>query len=439
MPSLHRKLSPSSSDRWMNCAGSIALIGDESSPTNQAAMMGTAAHKILQTCRENGILDASLYAGYTVLVFSGDGEEAEIYAPDQPAFPNGPREGWFMFPVDQKMVDGVQMAIDEIERVRAEMYSPEEFTERFLDMSWLDPRLGGTADDTLVEPFGWAHLFDYKNGYIFVPVNSDQFKQYAVGIAHEHPDCEGVRVTVIQPNSPAPDGKFIRTIEYTRDELALYEIQMKNAADATDKPNAPRRAGDWCEWCPAATRCKEHKAMLEEGARVEFDDEPPAEMAVPQDREELARLGRWVRVLDKFVGRVKGDIMRELMNGNELPGCGWKIVMSKPHRRILDPAYAAQMLQTDYNPDDLDNSGAGLTEEEIFEPRTLKTPAQLEKLGPRGRGKPLKAHRDHIKALVAALAIKPKGEITLVTEDDPREAVDPGEEAVAEFADEEEF
>src|ERR1035437_3706183 len=296
----HAKLSPSASHRWMNCRGAIALIGDESSTTNQAAMLGTAAHKLVEVMIIAGDEDASEYAGGTMLVCAAGDEETEFYSPGQPALdPEHARPGWFMFPIDEKMVQGVQQTIDEVGRIKESRYKPEVYSEVYLDGSWLDSRFGGSIDVRVAEPYGWLDIIDHKNGYIIVEAkDNDQLEQYAVLAAHEHPDCEGVTVTISQPHAPHKEGT-IRSESYSIDQLKLYEIRMKEAVDATDKPHAPLRAGDWCLWCPAKTRCEAYDAMLLEEAGAEFrDDEPPTQLALPKSTEELAHQSQWLPVIE---------------------------------------------------------------------------------------------------------------------------------------------
>ena len=203
----HARLSPSSASRWMNCPGSIRLIGDTPSTAGPAAMMGTAAHKVIEFMLQNGKTDASEFQGYIVQVHGPGTEESLIFAPGDP-LALSEKPGWFAFPVNDQMVNGVQTMIDEVERVRGDMMEPTLYTERFLDMSWLDDRLGGTADVTLVDVFDdWIHLFDYKNGRVIVEVvDNEQMGNYAVGLLHEHPDKAGVVVHLVQPNASHEDG-----------------------------------------------------------------------------------------------------------------------------------------------------------------------------------------------------------------------------------------
>jgi hypothetical protein len=406
----------------MNCPGSVALIGDESSTTNQAAMLGTAAHKMIELMIIADEHDAREYAGSTFLVKADGDEETEHYPAGVAALdPDKPRPGWFMFVADEKMINGVQQTIDEVDRLRSEMCEGTEvFPERYLDMTWLDSRLGGTADVTLVEPFGRAHLVDHKNGYILVEAkDNDQLKQYAVGIAHEHPDCEEVTVTISQPNAPHEDG-LIRSETFSIDELKLYEIRMKEAADATSKPNAPLRTGDWCLWCVAKTRCKAYDQMLLDEAGADFaDDEPPAALPTPKSTAELARRMEWVPVIEAWANSMKADVQRELENGNEVPG--WKLVRGKSKRRWASEDATKKKL-----------TDVGLAEDELFVVPKLKTPAQMEKLGVG------KEQRKLVKAAVRELAFMPDGRLTIAPSYDPREAASALEDALDEFMTDEE-
>jgi hypothetical protein len=382
-------------------------------------MLVTAAHKLIQIMIQNDAHDASDYAGSTFLVNDGDGE-TEFYLPGEPALdPDNPRPGWFMFVADEKMVSGVQQTIDEVDRLREEMYKPTVYSEVYLDGSWLDSRIGGTIDVRLIEAFGKAKVLDHKNGYIVVEVkDSDQLKQYAVLVMHEHPDCEEVEVIISQPNAPHEDG-LIRSETYSADELKLYEIRMKEAAEATSKPNAPLRAGDWCMWCPANTRCPAFDAMMLEEATADFtEDEPPVSLPTPKSTAELAHKMEWVPVIENWVANIKADIQHELENGNEV--AGWKLVRGRSKRRWLSETSVQEVL------------GLELGDTELWAAPKLKSPAQMEKLGTG------KEQRKLVKAAVKELAFMPDGKLAIAPLTDPREAASSLEEAISEFDDDEE-
>ena len=432
MPVGHARLSPSAAHRWMNCPGSVALIGDESSETNQAAMLGTAAHKVIQVMLESKQHEAALYHNYIVRVKAKGDEDSIMFPSDHPGAME-PEEGWFAFVVDETMVNGVQCTIDAIDRAVEEMYQPEIIAERYLDGTWLDPRLGGTADCTLVEFMGWAHLFDHKNGRILVEVNdNEQMQNYAVFILHEHPDCEGVRITISQPNANHEDG-FVRTVEYTRDQILEFEAKIKEAALATDAPNAPRRAGEHCTYCPAKTRCPEFEQLMMDEAAEDFGFDPadgpmPTTLDVlmptampridPENIVALIRKSKLIPLFDQWGRDVKAAIMHHLVNGVPVPGK--KLVHGKSNRKF--PNTDAVELQ-------VNKQVPGFPLVDLWKPQEFKSPAQVEKLGAD------KAQRKLFKEIVAELAIKPPGKISVADETDPRPAVDVGEEAILEFDD----
>lgn len=392
-------------------------------------MLGTAAHKLVEIMIIAGEEDASEHAGATFLVKADGDEETEYYPPGKPALdPEHARPGWFMFVADEKMIEGVQQTIDEVGRIKASRYSPEIYSEVYLDGSWLDHRFGGSIDVRVVEPFGWLDIVDHKNGYIIVEAkDNDQLKQYAVLAAHEHPDCEGVTVTISQPHAPHKEGT-IRSESYTIDELKLYEIRMKEAADATDAPNAPLRAGDWCLWCPAKRRCPEFDSMLLEEAQADFtDDEPPAQLPLPTSTVELAHKAEWLPVIEAWCNNIKGDIQRELENGN--PVGEWKLVRGKAKRRLIDPEETKRRLTA--SPEELgpDIDFIGLAVEDLYVEPKMKTPAQLEKLGVG------KDQRKRVKKAIGELAFMPDGKLTIAPGYDPREATSVLDDAINEFAD----
>lgn len=429
----HAKLSPSSASRWMQCPGSIKKIGDAPSTAGPAAMMGTAAHKVVEFMLQNDKTDASEFQGYIVQVHGPGTEESLIFASDDP-LALSEKPGWFAFPVNDAMVDGVQTMIDEVERVRGDMMEPTLYTERFLDMSWLDDRLGGTADVTLVDVFdNWIHLLDYKNGRVVVEVvDNEQMGNYAVGLLHEHPDKAGVIVHLVQPNASHEDG-IIRTAKYTATELRKFEKELKKAADATSKPNAPLRAGEWCMYCPAKADCEEFAALALREAAADFaaDPEefgetlpvPTPEMYVDagEYRVALARKAKWIGLLDQWARDIHRRIQIELVNRN--PVGDWKLVRGRANRVYAPDEVTAQQVL---------NDKWGISDDYLFEVPKMKSPAALEKMNIPGKDKKT------LKAIVASVVVKPEGKLSIAPGSDARPAIDVGGLAALDFAGEQE-
>jgi hypothetical protein len=419
----------------MNCAGSVAKIGDEPSTAGMPAMMGTAAHKVIEVMLQDGKTDATEFQGSIVHVVKAGDEPSMIFAPGDP-MALSEKPGWFAFPVNDEMVYGVQTMIDEVERVRGELAEPILYTERYLDGSWLDSRLGGTADVTLIEEIPmWIHLFDYKNGRVIVEVTDEQMKNYAVFLLHEYPGALGVVVHLIQPNAQHEEG-VVREVTYTADELKLFELQMKEAADATGVPNAPLRAGDWCIYCPAKTYCEAFAELAKNEAYADFADDPPEDgLPVPtlvasedesklEDyidgdvyREALLRKVRWVPVLDQWAKDIHARIQAELLNGKKVGD--WKLVRGKSNRAWSPDETTAQTVF---------NSKWGIPDEFLFNAPKMKSPAQIEKTAIPNKTK--KA----VKDIVASLAKKPLGKVAIAPGKDAREAIDAGLVGVDDFA-----
>lgn len=435
----HAKLSPSAAHRWMNCPGSVAKIGDEPSTAGMPAMMGTAAHKVIEFMLQNGKTNADEFHGYIVQVKKEGDEESLIFESGDP-MALSEKAGWFAFPVNDEMVFGVQTMIDEVERVRAELVEPILYTERFLDGTWLDSSLGGTADVTLIEEIPeWIHLFDYKNGRVIVEVDdNEQMKNYAVFLLHEHPDALGVVIHLIQPNAQHEDG-IIRAVTYTADELKLFEIQMEEAADATRKPNAPLRAGDWCMYCPAKTFCEAFGEAAKAEMYADFAEDPPedslpmptlmdvGEATVSENpeayadsdayRASLLRKVRWVPLLDRWAKDIHARIMAELLNGNAIGD--WKLVRGKSNRAWSPDETTVR---------DVFANKWGISDDYLLNEPKMKSPAQMEKTAIPGKTKKV------VKDIVASLAVKPLGKIVIAPGSDSREAIEPGLIGVDEFA-----
>jgi hypothetical protein len=412
----------------MNCHGSVAFMGD-SGDSNEAAMLGTAAHHLSETIISERGNDAQEYAGQCIRVHIASKLPTEFVNLDDPE-----ELGWRYFTVDERMIDGVQMMVDEFWRLMDTMYEPEVYTERFLDMSFIDPRCGGTADLTLVEPFGWAHLLDYKNGYVLVDHrDNDQLKNYGVGILHLHPDVEGVRITIVQPNSYHDEGS-VRTVEYTRAQLKEYEEEIRKAAVETLNPNAARRAGYWCTYCPGAgTACREFDNFVQREAKLDFQADIDS-FRVDEEFEgvDLATKAKWIPLFDVWVKNVRAAVQGNLLAG--IPVGDNKLVRAKSKRKfrftedeVIDACIMGIAVPIE-DGDAVELPGIGDVNPDNFFEKKFKTPSKVEKLGK------TTADRKTLKALMKHLAFMPEGRIVVADGDDPRPAIDPKQITKDEFA-----
>lgn len=215
-------------------------------------------------------------------------------------------------------------------------------------LSALHPDLGGTADcvmhinDTLI-------VIDLKTGRIPVTAkNNSQLMTYALGAAlkFKHLPIEKVMLIIFQPNI----GTSIE--EVTLLQLATFERMLIDAANAANDPFAELSPGSkQCKYCRAKTVCPALKDTANELAKAEFN--------IPgttiQQNLNLAELvGDWAEA-------IKAQAKESLISGGVIPG--WEL---KEGRRIIK--FANQVGSEAYlagNPNAF----------------TIKTPAQLKKLG----------------------------------------------------------
>lgn len=215
-------------------------------------------------------------------------------------------------------------------------------------LSELHPDLGGTADcvmhldKTLI-------VIDLKTGRIPITAkNNAQLYTYAVGAAlkFEHLPIEKIALIIFQPNI----GVSIEEISLL--ELATFERMLIDAANAANDPFATLNPGSkQCKYCRAKTVCPALKDTANELAKAEFNI-PGTTIQQNLDLAEL--VGDWAEA-------IKAQAKETLISGGIIPG--WEL---KEGRRIIK--FANQTGSEAYlagNPNAF----------------TIKTPAQLKKLG----------------------------------------------------------
>lgn len=384
----HSVLGASSSERWMACPGSIRLSRDIPRQSSIYAAEGTAAHWLADQC---------LKTGREPREFDG----CEI-----------PVEG-HVFTVDDEMIEAVDVYVEAI-KSRAEP-GDEIDTEVRFELSDLHPDFFGTADCTIYKPKQKKLVvvdFKYGKG---VPVEAEgnpQLLYYGYGAATRKSNrgVGAVDIVVVQPRCPHPQGP-VRVWETDVVQLLDHSADLVVAARATEQPDAPLHAGDWCKFCPAAAVCPERRASILETIKADFADSgdlylpDPTKFDVETRRKVFAKreeIKDWLKRLDEFEHH-------EAEAGRCLPG--WKLVAKRATRKWLDPDSARLILENKF---DLDSS-------QIMSEPALKSPAQVEKLIPKKvRG----GFSDLYESVSSGTVLAP--------ESDPRPAARP--EAAEEFA-----
>lgn len=341
----HSPIGASSMDRWSKCPGSVRLSKDIESKSSVYAEEGTLAHALgaqwLSTGKEpNWIPEAKAF-------LTRDKKEAS--------------------PQDiRKLADELQDSVT----VYYEYVAPKQLThtvyiEHGFDLSSVWPGCFGTADAVIWDAKN-RHLevVDYKHGAgVFVSaVNNPQLRYYGLGALMDLKlPAKTLTLTIVQPRYESPEGQ-IRSETLETMELLDFVADLQMYAKATEDPKAPLNPGDWCRWCPAgqAQACPELTARTRAIAKQEFTQGQVYDAATLKsalDSREFVKA--WLKTLDEFAYGV-------LEAGGEIDG--YKLVAKRPTRKWKDESQAEIAL----------HNYAGKVD--LFEPKTLKSPAQMEKL-----------------------------------------------------------
>lgn len=501
MPSAHAVRNASGAKRWMNCPGSINMERGRPNSSSDAARLGTAAHALGEACLLDGSEANDWLGGYVRL---DPTEQATVYRPavgedgDRtvvvPSHLSGEGvlllDGHEDFEVDANMADAVQVYLDAVREELVRLGDHAELqVERRFNLSWLvgydydeeaeqvaldagdfyvspsgirrddfgelvhadgSPCHGpmfGTNDASVVLLFDHVSVFDYKHGQgVVVEVeDNEQELYYALGCAKELQWAfDTLDLVIVQPRARHADGR-VRRWSTTKAYLREFEERLRLAAMATEDPEAPLAAGDWCKFCKAAGVCPELRAESFRQAGVDFGDgfeEPSVYLPGPEDTDaDLELRMRAIPLLDGFIKATQTEALRRL---RETPGgeaCYGKLVRKKSNRAfradltVIDPQTHEEIPVSAF---DL-LTERGIPREMLYEEPKPKTPSKVEAVRPpelmaKLKAEKVKAPAAFIKALVAEVCYKPEGGITVVPLSDPREAIDPGAAAESDFS-----
>ena len=203
-----------------------------------------------------------------------------------------------------------------------------------------------------------------------------------------------VVLMIVRPR--AKDGDFFRKWETTPERMEQFEGELFNAIRATKYKDAPLNPGKHCKYCKALAMCPGLQKSVMQGAQqlmptidkvfpVITPDTPPEKISAALYSFEL---------LEVFKDALEKHLFMMLKNGAEVPH--HTLTISKPHRKWIDEDTVIQRLEPEYG-------------EEIYSPKSLLSPAQLEKLV--GKEK------------VAELIFKPEGELKLSLKKDTEQEI----------------
>jgi uncharacterized protein DUF2800 len=322
----HSPLGASGAERWMNCAGSVALLNHLDLPPSDEPDYrrdGTAAHAAIEKCAK-GNLDA-----WEVMGEAFNGVE-----------------------INQEIANAIQTFLDEV----AAHVTPASkvYTEFGIDAPDFHKDFYGTLDCGIVTG-SLMVIRDYKHGEgIMVDVEENpQIMYYAYGLLRHHPEVVDVSLGIVQPRGYHPDGA-IRVWLTTADHIRTWAENVLKPAMVRTAMDNDLAAGDWCRFCPAKLVCPLMVSLF--GAAMQSD---PSKLVQLTD-EAVDRDYTYLKAVKHYVKAFEADLLRRLTNGVKLANA--KLVNKKADR--VWKSGAAELAKASFG-------------DEAFEPLALKSPAQL--------------------------------------------------------------
>jgi len=358
----HSPLGASGAERWMNCAGSVALLKELKLPESdepEYRSLGTAAHDLGHHCLVNNI------------------EAWERI---------GEKHGQHV--ADIEMTGAVQVYLDECRRIVEENPGGQVYNEFGIDAPDFHKSFYSTLDRGYVLTTKmWIR--DYKHGEgiaVDVEFNS-QLMYYAYGLLRHHPEVETVNIGIVQPRGFHPDG-VVRVWETSADAIRQWaEGTLRPAMERTELDN-DLNAGPWCRFCPAKLVCPLMTSLF--GAAMTCDPK----QVVHLNDESLGRSYQYTAAVKSYLKAMEDETFRRLNSGGLVPGV--KLVQKKANRVWKTEAPAIAVAK--FGPD-------AMTVPE------MKSPAELEKIG------------SAAKAFAHEYAYTPVTGLTVALDADKRSAV----------------
>ena len=360
----HALLSPSSSHRWLNCTPSAILESEFENKSSTAAEEGTAAHAL---CEHK--LKKALHKRSKRPISTFNTDEMEEHSDSY-----------------------VEFVLEQLEKAKQTCGDPLVLIEQKLDLSEYVPDAYGTADCLIVSD-STLHIIDMKYG-LGVLVDAKENPQLmcygiaALSIYESLYDIKEVSLSIFQPRR-----ENVSTWTISVDDLRVWaENELKPKAQKASKGEGEYCAGEWCQFCRAAVKCRARAAEKLRIAEEEFKHPP---LLTDDEIEEILPI---LQDITKWAEEISAYALEAAVNhGKEWNG--YKVVEGRSNRKFADEVAVATAAKEH-----------GYTD--IYR-QSLITLTEMEKL----------MGKKQFEEILGKHVIKPPGKPTLVPISDKRQAI----------------
>lgn len=360
--SKHALLSPSSSHRWMNCTPSAMLETEFENKSSSAAEEGTAAHAF---CEHK--LKKALRMRSKRPVSDYDTDEMQEHTDAY-----------------------VEFVLEQLEIAKQTCKDPIILIEQKVDFSDYVPDGFGTADCLIVSDDKLQIIdFKYGLGVLVEAEENPQMKCYALGalaIYDSLYDITEVSMSIFQPRR-----ENVSTWTVLVEDLRAWaEEELKPKAEMAIRGDGDFCAGEWCQFCRAAVKCR---ARAEEKLKIAQEEFKLPPLLTDEEIEEilpiLPDITKWANDIAAYA------LESAVHHGKEWNG--YKVVEGRSNRKYFDEDAVAKAAKEHGYTDIYKQSLINITE--------------MQKL----------MGKKDFEEIIGGLLIKPQGKPTLVPVTDKRQ------------------
>ena len=264
----HALLSPSGSERWINCPGSPNLEnGCEQTKTNIYAFEGTIAHALAELILKHGpvnSIDDEIKTRIRFKCLKESGLKGKALTELTKLA--------YKIRIDRTMLGHVNTYIDEVKKhfPKYGYIYVEKRVKFYKTFGTVDCITFDGTRDTL-------YIYDLKYGKKRVKAkNNPQLAIYGLGALEVfrqfNPNLKlnqfkHISMNIFQPRISKPLSTWELSVKKFK---STWEPRLKAAMDNTEKQQNVFNAGPWCYYCRAWRICPTKKEKLQEEARKDF-------------------------------------------------------------------------------------------------------------------------------------------------------------------------